>query len=261
MSAFPTNSQIPSTQQRSIHPSQPMSAFPSGPQMPSTHQQSFYPSQAMPAFPTIPQIPSVQQPSIHSPSAMSAMWTLPSASQTPSSCSDPLTHTAAMRCSASQVHVSQYSSMASFPNPPSNFRGHYVPHNSLTTNAYQSSRFPHPLLPNSQESQNSAFQTMPTSSTTSQVAGVPSSFYLKWVEGTKVSKCYGCGGIIKKRPENRPDDLIIFCHDIQEYRDRLTRQLQQSSSAQNVHFHLRRECLVMRYPAFHVGLLSITPAF
>ena len=252
MSAFPSGPQMPSTQQHSVHPSQPMSAFPSGPQMPSTHQQSFYPSQAMPAFPTIPQIPSVQQPSIHSPFAMSAMWTLPSASQTPSSCSDPSTHTAAMRCSASEAHVSQYLSMASF-NPSSNFRGHYVPHHSLTTNAYQSSRFPHPLLPNSQESQNSAFQTTPTSSTTNQVAGVPLSFYLKWVEGTKVSKCYGCGGIIKNPPENRPDDLIILTG--------LTGQLQRSSSAQNVHFHLRRECLVMRYPAFHVGLLSITPAF
>jgi hypothetical protein len=115
---------------------------------------------------------------------------------------------------------------------------------------YLTSRIPHQLLGNSQE----VFQNAASNST-------PTSFSLKctWVQGTKVSKCYGCGGIIKNPPENRPDNLILFCRVIREYRDRITGQLQRSSFPQNVHFHLRRECIVMRYPAFHVGLLSITP--
>ena len=163
--------------------------------MPSTQQQCVYPSKAMSAFSTGPEMPSMQQSSIY-PS--SAMWRLPSGWQTPSDCSIPSTHTAAMRCSASEAHVSQYSSMASFSIALSNFRRHYFLHPSIANNGYQSNRFPNPDLPNSQgPQQNSAFQSTPTSSTTRQVASLPSTFYLKWVEGRKVSKCYGCGGIIK----------------------------------------------------------------
>ena len=64
-------------------------------------------------------------------------------------------------------------------------------------------------------------------------------FNLKWVSGTRVSKCYGCDGKINNPPEFLPDDLIIVYRDVREYRDRMTGQLQRSPSAQNVHFHLR----------------------
>ncbi len=228
-----------------VHPPQVMSAFLADPQMPSIQQPSAYPSQAMSAFPTDPQMPSMQQPSVYSPSAL---WMLLSGLQTSSGCSIPLTHSVAMGCRVTEPCVSQYPSMATFPNPSSNLTGHCISQYPMMTSTY-SSRTPHPVLPNSQVSENAAFYNTPTS------------FYLKWVNGTKVSKCCGCGGIIKNPPEKCPDDLIIFCRDIQEYRDRITGQLQRSSSAQNVHFHLRRECLMLRYPSFHVGLLSITPAF
>ncbi|XP_028413858.1 uncharacterized protein LOC114536703 [Dendronephthya gigantea] len=88
--------------------------------------------------------------------------------------------------------------------------------------------------------------------------GLPESyFYLKWVEGTRVSKCYGCDGVIQNPPTHRPDDLIIVCRDMREYRDRLTGQRQKSNTVQNVHFHLYKECVIRRYPNFHVGLLKI----
>ena len=165
-----------------------------------------------------------------------------------------------MGCNATEPRVSPYPSMTRFPDQSSNVSGNYFLRHPVTTSAYQFSRTPHLVLPNSPVFQNAPYYNTPIN-TTSQIAGSQQSFYLKWVGGAKVSKCYGCGGVIKNPPEKRPDDLIIFCRDIREYRDRITGQLQRSSSAQNVHFHLRRECLLMRYPSFHVGLLSITPAF
>ena len=179
ISAFPSRPQMPSTQHHSFHPSQSMPVFPSRPQMPSTQHHNVHPLQSISAFPLAPQMPSTQHHSVHPSQSISA---LPLAPQMPSThqpsvyspsamsamwtLSVPSTHAAAMQGSASQSYVGHYSSMA---NPSSHSR---------------------------------AFQTTPTSSTASQVAGVPSSFGLKWVEGTKVSKCYGCGGIIKNPPEN-----------------------------------------------------------
>ena len=86
-------------------------------------------------------------------------------------------------------------------------------------------------------------------------------FYLKWVQGTRVSKCYGCNGVIENPPRQRPDDLVVFCRDVRQYRDKFTGLLQQSNTVQNVHFHLRLECILARYPSFHIGLLHITETF
>ena len=84
-------------------------------------------------------------------------------------------------------------------------------------------------------------------------------FYLKWVQGTRVSRCYGCNRIIQNPPLHRPHDLVIFCRDIRQYRDRFSGQLQRSATAQNVHFHLQKECILMKYPGFSVKFLKIGP--
>lgn len=86
-------------------------------------------------------------------------------------------------------------------------------------------------------------------------------FNLKWVPGTTVSKCYGCHNKIENSPQALPDDLIIVHRDIREYRDRITGQLQRSTSAQNVHFHLRASCVSRRYPDFHARNLQVQPQF
>ena len=95
------------------------------------------------------------------------------------------------------------------------------------------------------------------SSLSNQWNGLPpvSAFQLKWVQGTTVKKCYGCGGDIQNPPVQQPDDLVIF-QDFQQYRDRMT-----SSTPQNVHFHLWQQCILMHYPRFHSGLPVISPAF
>jgi hypothetical protein len=102
-----------------------------------------------------------------------------------------------------------------------------------------------------------------SSGLTNQENGLPAiaSFQLKWVQGTTVKKCYGCGGDIQNPPVQRPDDLIVVCRDFRQYRDRVTGQLAKSPAPQNVHFHLRRQCIVTRYPRFHSGLLVISREF
>jgi hypothetical protein len=39
-------------------------------------------------------------------------------------------------------------------------------------------------------------------------------FRLKWVEGTRISKCYGCARNIQNPPIQRPNDLVIMCRDL-----------------------------------------------
>ena len=63
-------------------------------------------------------------------------------------------------------------------------------------------------------------------------------FFLKWVSGTTVSKCYRCYGSIPNPPINMLDNLIVARKDIRHYRDRNTGQLNFSGQPQNVHFHL-----------------------
>ena len=44
------------------------------------------------------------------------------------------------------------------------------------------------------------------------------SFTLKWLVGTRVSRCYGCGGVIQNPPLNCPDDLVVMYRDIGQFR-------------------------------------------
>ena len=88
-----------------------------------------------------------------------------------------------------------------------------------------------------------------------------SAFRLKWVMGTSVTRCYGCGGEIQNPPQTVPDDLIVVYRDIREYRDRDTGQLQYTRGPVNLHFHLRSACIRIRYPHFTGNALVISQDF
>ena len=75
-------------------------------------------------------------------------------------------------------------------------------------------------------------------------------FRLKWVAGTTVSRCYGCNGEIINPPSSVPDDLVVVYRDIRQFRERETGQLRHTTTPQNVHFHLRANCIRARYPNF-----------
>ena len=87
------------------------------------------------------------------------------------------------------------------------------------------------------------------------------SFTLKWLMGTTVSRCYGCGKVIQNPPLNCPDDLIVMCHDFHHFQHRITGQLTTSSKPQNVHFYLRLACVRARYPHFVPSSIHVPPNF
>ena len=86
-------------------------------------------------------------------------------------------------------------------------------------------------------------------------------FRLKWVEGTRISKCYGCARNIQNPPIQRPDDLVIVCRDLRQFRDQTTGLLTTSTAPQNCHFHLNRMCVLTRYPTFIPSMLVIDREF
>ena len=86
-----------------------------------------------------------------------------------------------------------------------------------------------------------------------------STFLVKWLMGTRVSRCYGCGGVIQNPPLNCPDDLIVVYRDIRQFRHRITGQLTTSTEPQNVHFHLHLACVRARYPHFVPNSLTSHP--
>ena len=61
-------------------------------------------------------------------------------------------------------------------------------------------------------------------------------FFLKWVIGTAVSKCYGCNGAISNPTITMLDNPTVAWKDMCHYRDRSIRQLHFSSQPQNAHF-------------------------
>ena len=86
-------------------------------------------------------------------------------------------------------------------------------------------------------------------------------FSLKWLPGTTVSRCYGCGMEIMNPPTAGPDDLIIVHRDFRCYRERETGQERWTTQPQNIHFHLRIACVQRRYPGFSGSYLAIPRAF
>ena len=65
---------------------------------------------------------------------------------------------------------------------------------------------------------------------------------LKWVNGTTVTKCHGCGMQIPNSPKIPLEELVIVLRDYREYMRRVIGQIQYSSNIQNVHFHLSVSC-------------------
>lgn len=86
-------------------------------------------------------------------------------------------------------------------------------------------------------------------------------FMLKWLPGTTVARCYGCGWEIVNPPIAAPDDFVIVYKDHRGYRDRQTGQMQFTPERQNVHFHLRISCILSRYPMFDSSHFLVQESF
>ena len=77
-----------------------------------------------------------------------------------------------------------------------------------------------------------------------------SSFFLKWIAGTIVSKCYGFREKTQNPPKLASDDLVMVYKDIRQFGDPITGVLRHSDTPQNVHFQLRSICVRSRYATF-----------
>ena len=88
-----------------------------------------------------------------------------------------------------------------------------------------------------------------------------SQFSLRWVAGTRISKCYGCRGDIANPPVTAPDDLVVVYRDIREYRDKNTGAIVYTGEPQNIHFHLRIRCIQAKYIFFDPACLHIPVEF
>ena len=168
---------------------------------PTTPSSSSVPSLSVPAYPA--PLHSISGHSISSPYQVRP--TTPSSSSVPS-LSVPA-YPAPLHSSSSHSMSSPYQVRPTTPSSSS------VP--SLSVPAYSA-----PLHSSSSHSMSSPYQLRPTTPRQHpecQPSGIsqppstpgPNKFNLKWVSGTRVSKCYGCDMKISNPPEFVPDDLIV----------------------------------------------------
>ena len=62
------------------------------------------------------------------------------------------------------------------------------------------------------------------------------SFFLKWIAGATVSKCYDCREKIQNPLKLAPDDLVMAYKDIRRFKDPVTGVSRYSDAPQNVHY-------------------------
>ena len=162
----------------------------------------------------------------------------------------------------------QSSSQYNIPSVPLQSSSQYTPYHISTANYFpiQDGAFEVEATPNhisTQQIGTSTHPYAPQSAPLSILHAPPTAngslFTLKWLLGTRVSRCYGCGGVIQNPPLNCPDDLIVVYRDIRQFRHRITGQLTTSTEPQNVHFHLRMACVRARYPHFVSSSLHVPP--
>ena len=102
---------------------------------------------------------------------------------------------------------------------------------------------------------------MPQQPTMQDRAPATPKFSLKFVFGTTVSRCYGCGGQIHNPPNLPQEEIVLVCRDFREYRDRSTGQKNCTDYPVNVHFHMKAACVFARYRAFCTNDLNVSKEF
>ena len=75
-------------------------------------------------------------------------------------------------------------------------------------------------------------------------------FHLKWLEGSRVTTCYGCGNKIRQTTHDPvppdPYDVVICRKQVRAYTPRGTSGLRFTVKPENVFFHVRRACIAMQ---------------
>ena len=94
-------------------------------------------------------------------------------------------------------------------------------------------------------------------------------YQLKWVKGTSVYVCYGCGKNMRPKSSDAqgidvvpptPFDLVLHHIELRMY-EKPSGELTYSITPQNVHFHLKKACILKKNSNFTVENISISEAF
>lgn len=78
----------------------------------------------------------------------------------------------------------------------------------------------------------------------------PEPYYLRWLEGSKVTTCYSCGSKFRNSmsdpPPPEPYDVVLCRKQVRAYTPRGTLGLHFTLKPENVFFHLKRSCVQMK---------------
>ena len=94
-------------------------------------------------------------------------------------------------------------------------------------------------------------------------------YQLKWLKGTSVYICYGCGKSMRPKPSDAqgrdvvpptPFDLVLYRKELRMYK-KPSGELTYSITPQNVHFHLKKACILKKNSNFTVENISISESF
>ena len=94
-------------------------------------------------------------------------------------------------------------------------------------------------------------------------------YQLKWLKGTSVYVCYGCGQRMRPKPSEKsgrdvvpppPFDVVLYRKELRFYK-KPSGELTFSFTPQNVYYHLKKACLQKKNSNFSVEDISIGEAF
>ena len=78
----------------------------------------------------------------------------------------------------------------------------------------------------------------------------PEPYYLRWLQGSRITTCYGCGNkfrpSINHPPPPEPYDAVLCRKQIRSYTPKGTVGLKFTLKPENVFFHLKRSCVEMK---------------
>lgn len=78
----------------------------------------------------------------------------------------------------------------------------------------------------------------------------PEPYYLRWLEGSKVTTCYGCGSKFRNSMSDpspsEPYDVVLCRKQVRAYTPRGTLGWHFTLKPENVFFHLKRSCVQMK---------------
>ena len=86
-------------------------------------------------------------------------------------------------------------------------------------------------------------------------------FGLKYLEGTRIRSCYGCGSPIRTDTSylpSPPHDIVISYRERRYYRDPSTKEMRLSQQDENTYYHCMLKCVQLKHPLFCGYMLKVT---